>query len=233
MRTTRACVVVMILLILCAGTVAAQTVAGKFAITPHVGLGIPVGDFADTDTTNANRGGATTGIILGGSGEYYFSENFAAGVRFLYNRFGIDPDTYGDRLMGGTIDGHLTATEFGAFIKYIFTSQSTTKVYGTAGFLFSKVKLKGDYSIPDLDLTGSGEASLESAFGMEGGIGVMHMLKDNVAICGEFTYTTRMTDGKNADVTDPFSGETSTEETKGNADSLGLKAGVSFFFGGQ
>jgi hypothetical protein len=229
MQTAKVGILVLALVMFFVAATAAQELAGKFAFTPQGGIGLPVGDFADSDTTNAKRGGATTGFGLGGNVEYYFSENVSAGAKFTYNRFGLDEETFADRLMGGTVDGHYSVLEFGAFTRFIFTSQSPTRVYGRAGLLFGKVKLTGDYTV--MDSTFEGEADIAWSLGLEGGVGAMHMMKENMGIFGEITYTTLFTDGKDTDVT--MGDETDTEEAEGNADWLGINVGVSFFFGQQ
>jgi len=219
------------LVLLVVSSATAQGLAGKFAFTPQGGIGIPIGDFADTDTTNMNRGGATTGFAIGGTAEYYFTNKVAAGAKFIYNRFGFDEAAFVDRLMDMTVDGHYTVLEIGAFVKYVLLPENTTRPFGRLGAIFGKAKLSGEYTY--MEMTMDGEADIAWSFGLEGAVGVIHMIKENIGLFGEVVYTHLMTDGKDMDVMEPGETEVSKEEAEGSIDWIGVKAGATIFFGSK
>jgi hypothetical protein len=231
MRNVRTWVMMLGLVFLVVFSAAAKDLTGKFAFTPQGGLGIPIGDFADTDTTNANRGGATTGFSIGGTAEYYFTSKVAAGAKFIYNRFGFDEAAFADRLMDMTVDGHYTIMEFGAFVKYVLMPENTTRPFGRLGATFGKAKLSGEYTY--MEMTMDGEADIAWSMGLEGAVGVIHMIKENIGLFGEVVYTHLMTDGKDMDVTEPGATEATTEEAEGSIDWIGVKGGATFFFGSK
>jgi hypothetical protein len=217
------------LVVATAGLVGAQDLTGKVAFLPEVGVLIPLGDFGSNDSTSdtdLDAGYAKTGYGFGGSLEYYASPNIALGGKFFYNRFGFDTKDFEAGAPEIDWDAHWKVIQFGAYLKYLFGTDTTTRVFGRAGVIFGspEASISGSYGGVSADV----DLEVDSAVGFDVGLGLMHMTSDNIAICGGVDLNMLSTDGK--DVTLSAAGETLTAETVFNSMWLGLKVCGVFLF---
>jgi hypothetical protein len=201
-------------------------ILGKFAVSPYAGVVIPIGDAADTDPDNEKALGAKTGLGFGAMAEYGLTENVMVGGRFGYNMFGFDEDL--DIFEGAELDSpNWTVMEFGAYVKLLLSAGSNTRPYFKAGVNAGKAKFKADEAE-----AGEIELDVASALGLEGGVGVLHMFSENMGGFVEGSFNHLMTDGKDAEIL--VDGDTFLEgEAEGNVQWIALRAGVTFFFGGN
>ena len=227
MRIVRIALLALAVLVAASGLARAQEVAAKFALSPQLGLGVPTGDFADTDEGNA----ATMGFAVGGSGEYFFSENVAVGGKFFYDRFGMDlgdmEDFFG--YYGVDLDGNWSIIEFGAYLKYVLAPGNPTRFFGRAGVIMGK--MSGTIEVSAEGVTADVDMEVPVSLGLELGIGVMHMFSDNMGFVGEAGFTHLMTDGKDVEI--KGGGEIETIESDINTQWFGVKAGICVFLGGK
>jgi opacity protein-like surface antigen len=191
-------------------TVFALDLKGKFGLTGQGGVAIPFGDFADKEKLAAK-----TGFGFGGGAEYFVTNNIAIGGTFRYDKHDIDP---------GSEDGEVSAswkiTNFGAYFKYAFPTQSKIVPYLRldAGIY----KPKGTFSAEGLEAS----VSFSSKLGIGGGGGVMYEVSKNVMLGGEVLFHDAMT--KEAEAT------VGGMDVKLDSDIqyINIFAGVTFLVGG-
>jgi len=226
MRLVKVLLAVFMMTVIVTGTASAQEVTGKIGLTPQLGLVMPTGDFGDTYVELP----ATAGFAGGFSVEYFLNENIAFGGKFMYDRFGMDTETAEEEYPTIDWDGNWTIIEFGAFVKYTFTPNSPTRFFGRVGFIMGKVdgKLEGSQG----GVSADAEIDISSALGLEGGIGVMHLINETTGIFGEIGLTHLMTDGKDAEIGVPGA-SSMVAEMDMNTQWLAIRGGVTFLVGGN
>jgi len=211
----------MIVAVSCVAESSAGDLTGKTGITPQVGLVMPIQALQSDD----GGGNAKSGFAGGLTVEYFINDNVAVGGRFVFNRFSMD--------LNDPVSGNWTIMEFGVFSKYLFLPGNPTRPFARGGFAFGKTKQSIDYG--DLrSLDGqyrNFEADFTLSFGLELAGGVVHEVKDNIAIYGEIGWTVLATDGVVVDVTQ---GEIEySAESLIHLQWIGVKAGVTFLVGGE
>lgn len=143
----------------------------KWMMVAQGGLAIPLGDFADTDTTNASAGAANLGPSAGIAIEYGITEQFLIGGRTAYSRFSVDEDA----LRGA--DARWTVLEIlGVYGKYLVNTGARTRPYGRAGVFIAK---------PNLDVSDNAQAwsgEFDPSIGIELALGVGHQIATKWAI---------------------------------------------------
>lgn len=146
-------------------------VKNKWAVVAQGGLAIPIGDFGDNDTINASAGGAKLGPSAGISVEYGITKQFLIGGRTAYNRFSIDDET----LRGAS--ARWTVVEIiGVYGKYLVSTGTKTRPYGSAGVFIAKPNLDVDDDMQ----AWSGE--YDPSIGIELALGVRHEVAAKWAI---------------------------------------------------
>jgi opacity protein-like surface antigen len=164
MRRTIGIVMVVFLLGFCSNALALD-LAGKFGFTGKGGIGIPMGDFADS-------GDAEMGFGFGVSGEYFLTNQIGLGAYFDYNRFGVKE-----------VEGvFYQLVNFGGFGKYIIPTNSNISPY-------LKVAA-GLYQILVTQPSGffTETSTFDMKFGFAVGGGVMFKASESVLITGEATF---------------------------------------------
>jgi opacity protein-like surface antigen len=222
-----------VMILAAGGSASAQDLTGKIGFVPELGLLMPMGDFGSKDSTaeeNMDVGYAKTGFGFGGALEYYFSSNLALGGKFFYNRFGFDTADFEEGTPSEIDwDAHWKVIQYGAYLKYVFTPESQTKVFGRAGVIFGKPKatITGSYA----GVSADAELEVDSAVGFDAGFGIMHMTDESIGISLAVDLNYLSTDGK--DVTLTAADETMTVETNFSTMWVGLKVCGVFLFGGS
>ncbi len=185
----------------------ASDLKGRFGLSGQGGGVLPMGDFADEDKFNAE-----TGFGFGGAAEYFATNSFAVGGTFRYTVNGVD--------VAGGVDADYKISNFGAFVKYLFPTQSNVMPYIRLDLGLYKPKMAVS--------SGSAEASLsfDAKFGFSGGGGVMFQASDNVLVGGEVLFHNAMTEGAEADV------DGGSAELLYDIQFLTIYAGVTFLVGG-
>ena len=183
----------------------ASDLKGKFGLSGQGGVVVPMGDFADEDKFDADMG-----FGFGGSAEYFATNNLAFGGTFRYTINGV----------GGVGDADYKISNYGAFIKYLFPTESNIMPYIRLDLGLYKPKLSVS--------SGSAEASMtfDAKFGFGGGGGVMFQASDNVLAGAEVLFHNAMTEGARADMN---GGEA---EMLYDIQFLTVYAGVTFLVGG-
>lgn len=145
-------------------------IKNKFMITALGGLNIPVGDFADDDTSNASAGGASTGYGLGAAIEYGVTNEFLIGGRFTYNRLGVEQSAFGGAIASDhEFDAHWSVIEyFGVYGKYLMLPASQTRPYLSGGALLGIATLNVNTA------TGNWSISSDPSLGLSAAAGVQH-----------------------------------------------------------
>lgn len=233
MRVAKVALAALALVFAMIGTATAQGVAGKIALTPQVGLVVPTGDFSSTDENEDSEGLtaglATVGFALGGSADYFFTDNFAAGASFIYDRFGLDTDEFVEEDETVDVSGNWTITRFGGHVKYLLMPDSPTSAVARAGVFFGKPK--ATISGSEGGITVEMDIDVDMALGLELGVGVTHTFSENMAFFGEVGFAHLMTDGKNVEL--PAGTITLNTDSEINLQWFGVKGGLTFFVGGQ
>ena len=183
----------------------AMDLKGKFALTGQGGMTIPFGDFADE-----NKLAAKIGFGFGGAGEYFVTNNISVGGTFRYTMHDIEDAE----------DVSWKITNFGAFFKYTFPTESKIHPY---------VRLDAGFYKPKVSASAGGlEASLSfsNKLGIGGGGGVMFEASDNVLLGGEVLFHNAMTSDAKATV--------DGMEVKLDSDIqyITIYAGITFLVGG-
>ena len=183
----------------------ASDLKGKFGLSGQGGVVVPMGDFADEDKFDADMG-----FGFGGSAEYFATNSLAFGGTFRYTINGV----------GGVGDADYKISNYGAFIKYLFPTESNIMPYIRLDLGLYKPKLSVS--------SGSAEASMtfDAKFGFGGGGGVMFQASDNVLAGAEVLFHNAMTEGARADMN---GGEA---EMLYDIQFLTVYAGVTFLVGG-
>ena len=179
--------------------VLALDLAGKFGFTSKGGVGKPMGELAD-----ANAFGADMGYGFGATGEFFLTDRVALGGHFDYMSFGVTEED---------VDYSLKLTSFGAFVKYIFPTNTNIAPYlkTSTGMYEPKVSGSSDGTIPS--------ASFDMKFGFGVGAGVMFKASDFVVIGAEAVFH------------DVMSQE--TEELGCDLQYIQINAGVTLLVGGK
>ena len=183
MRKLLLTMTVMIAVVCCTTNADALDVKNRFMVSAGGGLGIPIGDFSDDDTSNASAGAAKIGPNFGIAVEYGVSEVVMIGGRFNFNRFGIDEDylhqTREDTVSADStfVEGHWSVVEyFGVYVKALMLPGKTTRPYARAGLFLGKPTLK--VTEAGNDLSGEYDVSL----GLEAALGVTHWVSPQFGI---------------------------------------------------
>ena len=230
-------------------TVSASGLKGKFALSGNGGLGLPLGDFAD-----GKKGAAQSGFGLGGSFEYFVTDNVSIGGTFTYRKHNMKTEEMTEELEKQLesevehLDGDHKITSFGAFGKYLFTASPQVSPYLKFGLGMGKLK-----SV--LDLSGSvfyeGEAiawdastdiDVDFRAYVDMGGGILYQLSESIALTGEVLYTHLMTDGANGEmdmeITVSGMGQNIEEKEKGkgeygvDTDYISAFVGLTILLGG-
>ncbi|MCJ7507203.1 MAG: porin family protein [candidate division Zixibacteria bacterium] len=182
----------------------ALDLAGKFGLTGKGGIGIPIGDFADS-------GKAEMGFGFGASGEYFLTDQIGLGAYFDYNSFGVkDVDGASYKLIN-----------FGAFGKYIIPTNSNISPYlKVAAGLY---QTKATQEIGSVNET----LSFGMKFGLAVGGGVMFKASNNVLVGTEAMFHDAMVKNAEGDF------EGTTYKLLYNLQYIQIHAGVTFLVGGK
>jgi len=152
-------------------------VKDKFMVLALGGLGIPVADFADDESSNNKAGGAKVGFSAGVAAEYGFTEQFLLGTRFAYHRFGVEPILLNDVISPSGAEARWTVVEFmGLYCKYLVKTGGGTRPYGRTGIFLGKPKLTVEEGTPEW----SGKYDL--SLGLEVAMGITQAVADNVQL---------------------------------------------------
>lgn len=218
-----------LLVILISSNLFAEDLKGKFSISPYVGLGFPIGDFADDDwSTNEDAAYRAMGYKFGLSFDYYFSKNFAGGLNFKYISF---PSKDYDVLDEPDQDDKLKMTLIGVYGKLIFVPEGDVRPYGKVGFgiLNSSISdfpaidwQSGVYYVTDVEL--------DSKYYLQFGAGISFFVSPNVSLFGELTIDNLRMDGAKMEFTDIPGAEDGEIEVNHNA--VDFIAGINIWFGG-
>lgn len=139
-------------------------VRNKVMISTLGGVGIPIGDIADDDTTNLKAGGASTGFGLGAVIEYGVTEQFLIGGRLAYNRFGVKDEIFGEDL---SLDANWSVLEYiGVHAKYLMLPGKDTRPHIRGGLFLGKAKLSVDDSGDDWSHDSRISIGLDAALGV-------------------------------------------------------------------
>jgi hypothetical protein len=106
-----------------------------------------------------------------------------------------------------------------------FMPESATRPFVTAGIMVGK---------PKGTMEGGGDessATFDMVFGFHAGGGVLHMINPTTAIFGALTINHLATDGKEAEIEENGVRQGKSKATM-NMQWIGLRAGVTIFFGG-
>ncbi len=169
---------------------------GKFAVTPHGGLGIPMGDFGDV---------SKLGFGFGADFEYYVIKDVSVGASVAYNITEASDDYKSFWLLSdSTADVKsfkiLQGTVFGS---YHIPTQSKISPYVKAGVGIYNLKA-GDIEFQDSTLTSDSETKL----GINGGAGLRFGVSDKLNVFLEGTFHNVFTDVKNTKYLNVFGGVT-------------------------
>lgn len=156
---------------------------GKFGLTGQGGMAIPFGDFGDE-----NKLAAKIGFGFGGAAEYFVTDNISIGGTFRYTTHDIDIGDVDD------VDADWKITNFGAFFKYTFPTESKIHPY---------VRLDAGFYKPKMSVSAGGleaSVSFSNKLGIGGGGGVMFEASDNVLLGGEVLFHNAMTSDAKATI---------------------------------
>ena len=172
---------VLISAVCCQVDAQAFEVKHKWLLSGNGGVAIPLGDFADDDSSNAKAGGASTGFGFGVALEYGVTEQVLVGGRFAFSRFGVS-----DKLIADPdISAHWNVLEiFGLYGKYLVSTSSNTRPYGRAGLFLGKPELSVDGDIPGW----SGDYDV--SVGFEAALGVKHQVSNKLCLGLEARFAT-------------------------------------------
>ncbi len=161
-------ILLVVLVLSFCSNVLALDLAGKFGLAGKGGISKPMGDLAD-----ANAFGADMGFGFGAAGEFFLNHRVALGGYFDYMSFGATEKN---------VDYSLKLTSFGAFVKYIFPTDTNIAPYlkASAGIYKPRVSGSSDGTIPS--------ASLAMQFGFAAGAGVMFKASNSVVIGAEAAF---------------------------------------------
>ena len=166
-------------------SVRASDLKGRFALSGQGGVSIPVGDFADEKRFDAEIGSG-----VGGAAEYFVSNSFAFGGTVRY--------TVNDRYKKVIYAPDLTAGQkykminFGAFVKYVFPTQSNLMPYVRLDLGFYKHSFCDDYGEVETSV------SFPAKFGFGGGGGLMYRANDHVSVSTGLLFHNAFTEGATA-----------------------------------
>lgn len=167
------------------GPAQAFEVKNKFFISPHGGLSIPLGDFADDDSS-----GAKTGFNLGLAVEYGVTEQLLIGGRFAYGRYGVKDEL----LPSDDAEAHWTVLEIvGLYGKYLIPTTRPTRPYVRGGLFLGKPDFEGE------DGGGSWSADFDVSLGFEAALGVTHMFSPQFGLGLEARFSHLNTSVKDSD----------------------------------
>ena len=166
--------------------VQAFDVKNKFMISALGGVGIPIGDFGDNDTSNVHAGGANVGYNFGLAVEYGVSESVLIGGRSSYYRFNVERKSFGGRGEENSINALWSIVElFGVYAKYLFNSGHSTRPYARLGAFAGRadIRVHGDtplYHFSNLSLVSPG---------FDFGVGLTHMYSQHLGFSIESRFT--------------------------------------------
>ena len=203
------CLFTLVMVLALVASASAVDLKGKFALTGQGGMAIPFGDFADEDKLAAK-----IGFGFGAAAEYFVTDYISIGGTFRYTIHGIDIGDVDD------VDADWKITNFGAFFKYTFPTESNIMPY---------VRLDAGFYKPKMSASSGGlEASLSfsNKLGIGGGGGVMFQASENVLLGGEVLFHNAFTSDAKATVMG--------EEGKLDSDLqyVTIYAGITFLVGG-
>lgn len=227
MTASRAGVIVFLLLIVVSSPVMAQEFAGRLALSPQAGAIVPFGDFASTgeveDDNVVTTGFAKTGFSAGGTLEYYFTNDIAAGLSFYYNRFYVDNRIF-DNVALPMVGAHYRAIEAGFSLKYLFLPHSSVRPYGKATILMAKPH--GMASV-DFGVNADTEIDFDATWGFEIAAGVNIRKSRKISYILEAGFTQLATDGKTVEA--GLAGLAADGKMAFNAQWFAVRAGVVIF----
>ncbi len=190
-------------------TVYGQQMKGKFALSGTGGLGFPVGDLADKE-----KGRAQTGYGMGGSLEYFITDNLSLGANLRYQRFGMYADDLEKDFIqyvhdsipeadtsGIVVDGYRSTVHLGICGKYYFFVGTGLLPYIKLGAGWGKLKGFADmpgyvvYPAFRVSIQRTADASYQGEFYLDVGGGVLYLVSDRVGVSGELLFTHLSTDG--------------------------------------
>lgn len=183
MRKLLLTMAVIIAVVCCTANADAFDVKNRFMISVGGGVGIPIGDFGDDDTSNASAGAAKIGPNFGVAVEYGVTEVIQIGGRFNLDRFVIDErflyQTLADTVSADTafIDGHWSIVEyFGIYAKALMLPGRSTRPFVRAGLFLGK---------PSITIGGAEEAwsgEYDVSLGLEAALGLTHWVSPQFGI---------------------------------------------------
>jgi hypothetical protein len=188
--------------------------ASDYGIVITGGLGVPMGDFGETDniieptgegTYNASGGGAETGYGFNLEFEFEVWPRLFAGGRFGYLRHDADA---GDIMEQGLtppevtdIEAVWTWTALGVFGRAVFLETPGLDLYGRFDMGASKMKnaFDVDFEIPDIGRSVvSADFDLGNQFYFAGSVGAEYRLSSSLAVVGQVRITHYLSDGAEA-----------------------------------
>lgn len=203
MRKLLFTMVVMTAVACCTTKADAFDVKNRFMISAGGGIGIPIGDFGDDDTSNVHAGGANTGFMAGISIEYGISEQVIVGGRFAYNRFSADAHVYSNAFpISDAYEAHWTIYEIlGVYSKWMLRPGRQTRPYVRGGAFLG---------IPEAYLETDGldvSQEFDPSIGLDLGLGVTQQVSGHVLVSLEGRISHLFVNQKNSD--EGFSGVSS------------------------
>ena len=212
-------------------TASALDLKGKFAVSGHGGLLVPIGDFADKE-----KGAAKTGFGLYPAVEYYITDNVAVGGFMGYFSVGTDNEAMKDIMLkqnqipAEEVDITQKGLGFGAFGKYLFDVHEKAAPYVKLGAGIFKPKFSGTAKISAYDFDGDIKGDYDNKMLIIGGGGVLYMVSPNIGLNLEAMLLHGMTkDGKGEVTVGDFPPE--DDEIIFDMQGIELFAGVYIFFG--
>lgn len=143
----------------------------QFEAGPVLGLGIPVGDFAD---------GFNVGMGFGGTGKYFFKDNMAAGLNIHYYFFS-DDNYYDDSY--NKWNNKMNVLPITGLFQYCFTTESP-KLYAGGDFLLYNYSYKWEHTWthPVWGYTTDRGSSSDTEVGMAPAFGAEIDITDNLVL---------------------------------------------------
>jgi opacity protein-like surface antigen len=223
---------------------------GKFGISGVGGIGFPVGDFSDKE-----KGRAQTRYGLGGSLEYFITDNLSLGANFRYQRFEMYVKDLEEDFIKFVhdsipeadtsevdIDAHKSLIHLGISGKYHFFVGSNISPYIKLGAGWGKLKGFSDqpgyvcYPTYTLSIKSQVDASYDGDFYLDMGGGILYLFSDRLGVSGELLFTHLATDENSGTVTTKTQADGDFQEKEGkktldyNCSYINLFLSLNFFF---
>jgi hypothetical protein len=137
----------------------AQSIFDDLSFGLDAGFSVPMGDAADYHSM---------GLVVGLNCFYEYSENFQYGVRFAFNRWGIDDAGW----TGDDVDGSSSMMEFIPQVKYIFPRDEMSKFgfFGQGGIGFYRYAFDVDVTVDPLPTVNYNDSDFNLGICLGGGL---------------------------------------------------------------